>query len=62
MGTILSSDCKWTKQYNTTIERASKQLNILRKLKFKLNKQYLDIYQIYIGIYSLKESMKISKR
>jgi hypothetical protein len=49
-------------QYNTTIERASKQLNILRKLKFKLNKQYLDIYQIYIGIYSLKESMKISKR
>jgi hypothetical protein len=32
--------------YNTIIERASKQLNILRKLKFKLNRQYLE--NIYI--------------
>jgi hypothetical protein len=37
---------KWTKHINTIIERASKQLNILRKLKFKLNRQYLE--NIYI--------------
>ena len=36
LGVIFSCDCKWTKHINTIIERASKQLNILRKLKFKL--------------------------
>jgi hypothetical protein len=42
-------DCKWTKHINTIIERASKQLNILRKLKFKLNRQYLqNIYITFI--------------
>jgi hypothetical protein len=43
LGVIFSCDCKWTKHINTIIERASKQLNILRKLKFKLNRQYLEI-------------------
>ena len=46
LGVICSCDCKWTKHINTIIERASKQLNILRKLKFKLNRQYLE--NIYI--------------
>jgi hypothetical protein len=46
LGVIFSCDCKWTKHINTIIERASKQLNILRKLKFKLNRQYLE--NIYI--------------
>ena len=46
LGVICSCDCKWTKHINTIIERASKQLNILRKLKFKLNRKYLE--NIYI--------------
>ena len=49
LGVIVSCDCKWTKHINTIIERASKQLNILRKLKFKLNRQYLqNIYITFI--------------
>jgi hypothetical protein len=43
---LLIISTKWTKHINTIIERASKQLNILRKLKFKLNRQYLE--NIYI--------------
>jgi hypothetical protein len=48
LGVIFSCACKWTKHINTIIERASKQLNILRKLKFKLNRQYLE--NIYLSI------------
>ena len=46
LGLIFSSDCKWTNDINTIIERTSKQLNVLRKFKFKFERQYLE--NIYI--------------
>jgi hypothetical protein len=42
LGVIFSSDCKWTKHIDVLIERTSKQLNILRKLKYKLKRDYLE--------------------
>jgi hypothetical protein len=36
LGVIFSNDCKWTKHIDVLIERTSKQLNILRKLKYRL--------------------------
>jgi hypothetical protein len=38
---VFSSDCKWTKHIDKLIESASKQLNVLRKLKYRLNRNYL---------------------
>jgi hypothetical protein len=44
-----SSDCKRTIHNNKIIEKASKQLNVLRKLKFKLDREYLErIYLTFI--------------
>ena len=48
LGTIFSSDCKWTKHIDS-LQRTSKQLNVLRKLKFRLKKEYLEnIYFTFI--------------
>ena len=35
LGVIFSNDCKWTKHIDKLIEKSSKQLNVLRKLKLK---------------------------
>jgi hypothetical protein len=46
---IFSNDCKWTKHTDKLIEKSSKQLNVLRKLKFKLKRNYLEtIYLTFI--------------
>ena len=37
-----SSDCKWTKHIDNLVQKASKQLTVLRKLKFKLKREYLE--------------------
>jgi fructose-1,6-bisphosphatase len=42
LGVIFSSDCKWTKYIDVLIERTSKQLNIFRKLKYMLKRDYLE--------------------
>ena len=42
LGVIFSNDCKWTKHIDKLIEKSSKQLNVLRKLKFKLKRNYLE--------------------
>ena len=42
LGVIFSSDCKWTKHIDVLIERTSKQLNIFRKLKYRLKRDYLE--------------------
>ena len=42
LGTIISSDCKWTKHIDSLIQRTSKQLKVLRKLKFRLKREYLE--------------------
>jgi hypothetical protein len=34
--------CKWTKYIDTLIEKSSKQLHALRKLKFKHRRNYLE--------------------
>jgi hypothetical protein len=48
LGVIFSNDCKWTKHIDVLIERTSKQLNILRKLKYRLKRDYLE--NIYLPI------------
>lgn len=49
LGVVLSSDCRWNKHIDKIIESASKQLNILRKLKFKLSRLQLEkIYLTFI--------------
>jgi hypothetical protein len=40
---------KWTKHIDSLIQRTSKQLNVLRKLKFRLKREYLEnIYFTFI--------------
>jgi hypothetical protein len=51
LGVIFSNDCKWTKHIDVLIERTTKQLNILRKLKYRLKRDYLE--QIYSGLFDL---------
>jgi hypothetical protein len=49
LGVIFSNDCKWAKHIDVLIERTSKQLNILRKLKYRLKRDYLEkIYLVFI--------------
>ena len=36
VGFTFSNDCKWTKHIDKLTEKSSKQLNVLRELKFKL--------------------------
>ena len=49
LGIIISSDCKWKKHIDSLIQRTSKQLNVLRKLKFRLKREYLEnIYFTFI--------------
>jgi hypothetical protein len=49
LGVIFSSDCKWTKHIDVLNEKTSKQLNILRKLKYRLKRDYLEkIYLVFI--------------
>jgi hypothetical protein len=49
LGVYFSSDCKWTIHINKIIEKASKQLNVLRQLKCKLDREYLErIYLTFI--------------
>ena len=42
LGVIFSNDCKWTKHIDKLIEKSSKQLNVLRKLKSKFKRNYLE--------------------
>ena len=49
LGVIFSNDCKWTKHIDVLIERTSKQLNILRKLKYRLKRNYLE--KIYLDLF-----------
>ena len=42
LGVIFSNDCKWTKHIDKLMEKSSKQLNVLEKLKFKLKRNYLE--------------------
>jgi hypothetical protein len=42
LGVIFSNDCKWTKHIDKLIEKSSKQINVLSKLKFKLKRNYLE--------------------
>ena len=42
---MFSNDCKWTKHIDKLIEKYSKHLNVLRKLKFKFKGK--DLEKIY---------------
>ena len=46
---FFSNDCKWTKHIDKLLEKSSKPINVLRKLKFKLKRNYLQtIYLTFI--------------
>jgi hypothetical protein len=38
----LSADCKWSNHIHTIIEKTSKQVAVLRKLKFKVSRNFLE--------------------
>ena len=42
LGVIFSNDCKWTKHIDKLIKKSAKQINVLRKLKFKFKRNYLE--------------------
>ena len=42
LGITLSADCKWSNHINTIIEKTSKQLAVLQKLKFKVSQNFLE--------------------
>ncbi len=49
LGITFSQDCKWTKHVDRLIETSGKQINVLRKLKFRLKREYLEkIYFTFI--------------
>ena len=49
LGLTISSDCKWSSHINIVIEKAAKQIAVLRKLKFYLSRDYLEkIYLTFI--------------
>ena len=49
LGVTLSSNCKWTLHIDTVVEKVSKQIAVLRKLKYTLSRQFLEkIYLTFI--------------
>ena len=49
LGVIFNSDGKWNEHINNIISSVTKQLNVLRKLKYRLKRENLEkIYLIYI--------------
>jgi hypothetical protein len=49
LGITLSADCKWLNHINTIIAKTSKQVAVLRKLKFKVSRNFLEtMYLIFI--------------
>jgi hypothetical protein len=51
LGIVFSSDCKWTRHIAYILSRASKQICILRKLKFILKREILEkIYLTFIRL------------
>jgi hypothetical protein len=43
LGITLNADCKWSNHINTIIEKTSKLVAVLRKLKFKVSRNFLEI-------------------
>lgn len=52
LGVICSNDCQWTMHIDKLIEMPSKRLNMLRKLKFKLKRNYLEKHYLLGQLYS----------
>jgi hypothetical protein len=49
LGITLSADCKWSNHINTIIEKTSKQVADLRKLKFKVSRNFLETMYWYVS-------------
>ena len=43
LGINLSADCKWSNHINTIIEKTSKQVAVLQKLKSKVSRNFLKL-------------------
>jgi hypothetical protein len=56
LGVIFSNDCKWTKHIDKLIEKSSKQINVLRKLKFKLKRNYLEKH---LNVYAIQHLLSL---
>ena len=49
LGITLSADCKWSSHIHTSIAKTSKQVAVLRKLKFKVSPNFFEtMYLIFI--------------
>jgi hypothetical protein len=42
LGITLSADCKWSNHINTIFGKTSKQVTALRKLKFKVSRNFFE--------------------
>ena len=60
LGITLSADCKWSNHINTIIEKTSKQVTALRKLKFKVSRNFPETMYIVFNFYS--SSFRICRR
>ena len=49
LGVTLSADGKWSKHINKVVVKASRQIAVLRKMKFKVSRNFLEnIYMTFI--------------
>ena len=49
IGVTLSADGKWSKHINKVVVKASRQIAVLRKMKFKVSRNFLEnIYMTFI--------------
>ena len=49
IGGTLSADSKWSKHINNVVVKASRQIAVLRKIKFKVSRNFLEnIYMTFI--------------
>ena len=51
LGLTLSDDCKWTDHISVSLNKAWQRVGLLRSLKFKLNRQYLE--KMYSPLFDL---------
>ena len=57
LGVVLSSDCSWHQHVKYITDKAWNRINIMRKLKFKLDRKSLEI--IYIAFIRQRECLNI---
>jgi hypothetical protein len=47
MRVTLSADGKWSKHINNVLAKTSRQIAVLRKIKFKVSRNFLEAFDIH---------------